>query len=498
MCHKIDFTEKGPKKMVFSWEEKNTKVLVIGDLILDEYLDGIVNRISPEAPVPIHLVNKTEHTAGGAANVARNISLIGGSILLSGVCGNDYASQELKKILEDDQVDISLIKTDESRPTIKKTRITSSHQQLVRIDWEKVVPISEKIQASILLDMDKLDYDVILLSDYGKGALPENFIRAIIKKANSRKIPVVVDPKGKNYDKYRGAHLVTPNRKEACEALGLEESVEIVPSEVAKDICNKFGIRNALVTLGSKGMFGYGDDEKEGFSLAAVKREVFDVSGAGDTVVSVMALAIGAGETIRKAMKLANLSAGCVVEKWGTQPILKAELVKAVSKCKKSLSKFNSENKILDVEELSRQLKANKKMGKLVFTNGCFDLMHAGHLSYLERARSLGDALVIAVNSDASVKRLKGESRPIIPAEYRKKMLAGLACVDFVVEFSEDTPLNLIQKLNPNVLVKGADYKIENIVGADHVLSKGGEVETIEFLEGWSTSKIIRNIKELS
>ena len=181
--------------MKFSWEEKNTRVLVIGDLILDEYLDGLVNRISPEAPVPIHLVKKTEHTAGGAANVARNISLIGGVTLLSGVCGNDYASKELKNILVDDEVDISLIKTDETRPTIKKTRITSSHQQLVRIDWEKVVPISETIQNSILADMDKLDYDVILLSDYGKGALPDGFIRAIITKAQSLKTPVVVDPK---------------------------------------------------------------------------------------------------------------------------------------------------------------------------------------------------------------------------------------------------------------------------------------------------------------
>jgi D-beta-D-heptose 7-phosphate kinase/D-beta-D-heptose 1-phosphate adenosyltransferase len=480
---------------MFSWEEKNTRVLVIGDLILDEYLDGIVNRISPEAPVPIHLVKKAELTAGGAANVARNISLIGGVTLLSGVCGNDYASKELKKILEDDLVDISLIKTDETRPTIKKTRITSSHQQLVRIDWEKVVPIADKIQKSILSDMDSLDYDVILLSDYGKGALPENFIRAIIKKAQGLNTPVVVDPKGKSYDKYRGAHLVTPNRKEACEAVGLDESADIIPEQVAREICSKYGIKNALVTLGSKGMFGFGEDESEGFSLSAVKREVFDVSGAGDTVVSVMALAIGAGESLRKAMELANLSAGCVVEKWGTQPILKEELVKAVSKCSKSLSKFNSENKILSVDDLSRQLKANKKMGKLVFTNGCFDILHGGHLSYLEKARSMGDALVIAVNSDDSVKRLKGETRPIIPAEYRKRMLAGLACVDYVVEFAEDTPLNVIEKLTPNVLVKGADYHIKDIVGADHVIAAGGEVETIDFVDGWSTSKIIEKIK---
>ena len=285
-------------------------------------------RISPEAPVPIHLVKKTEHTAGGAANVARNISLIGGTTLLSGVCGNDYASKELKQILVDDDVDISLIKTDESRPTIKKTRITSSHQQLVRIDWEKVVAISASIQDSILADMDKLAYDVILLSDYGKGALPDGFIRAIIKKGQKLRIPVVIDPKGKNYEKYRGAHLVTPNRKEACEAVGVDESGDIIPEQIAKEICSKYGIRNTLVTLGSRGMYGFGEDESEGYSLSAVKREVFDVSGAGDTVVSVMALAIGAGESLRRAMKLANLSAGCVVEKWGTQPILKEELSK--------------------------------------------------------------------------------------------------------------------------------------------------------------------------
>ena len=481
--------------MKFSWEEKNSKVLVIGDLILDEYLDGLVNRISPEAPVPIHLVKKTEHTAGGAANVARNISLVGGTTLLAGVCGDDFASKELKSILDSDDVDTSLIKTDNSRPTIKKTRITSSHQQLVRIDWEKVMPISQEIQDSILADMSKLQYDVVLLSDYGKGALPESFIRKIILKASELGIKVVVDPKGKDYEKYNGAYLVTPNRKEACEALGLDESKDLDPKEVAKNICNNFGIKNALVTLGPKGMFGFGEDEPDGYSLSAVKREVFDVSGAGDTVVSIMALAIGAGESIKYAMKLANLSAGCVVEKWGTQPILKEELVKAVARCSKSVSKYNSERKILSVDELSRMLKSNKKIGKLVFTNGCFDILHGGHLSYLEKARSLGDALVIAVNSDSSVRRLKGETRPIIPGEYRKKMLAGLGCVDYVVEFDEDTPLNVIETLSPNVLVKGADYTIDNIVGADHVLKSGGEVETIEFVDGWSTSKIIEKIK---
>lgn len=478
------------------WESRPTTVVVIGDLILDEYLDGSVNRISPEAPVPVHVVRDSSITAGGAANVARNLQLVGGHCSLVGVCGNDGAADQLKQILKGDGIDTSCIHTDFDRPTVRKTRITANHQQLVRIDWEETKPIHDHIQQELLSHLTRLDFDALIVSDYGKGGLPQALLGEVMSLGRSRSIPVVVDPKGKDYTGYRGAFLITPNYKEACEALGLDANLKWQPEQLAKDLKERYQVENVLVTLGADGMLGL-SATNEFFSLNAVTREVFDVSGAGDTVVAIMALAMGSGSNLGDAMKLANIAAGCVVEKWGTQPILKRELLEALTEASTpSFGWRSTSRKILGRAKLVEVLHEQKaKNRRVVFTNGCFDLLHAGHISYLEEARALGQILVIGVNTDASVRRLKGLSRPIIPAEQRMRLLSALECVDYVVPFHEETPEQLIKALIPDVLVKGADYEVNEIVGADTVLQAGGIVERLPYVAGLSTSDIVRRVR---
>ncbi|MFW7380132.1 MAG: D-glycero-beta-D-manno-heptose-7-phosphate kinase [Oligoflexus sp.] len=482
---------------LLAWERQQTRVLVVGDLILDEYLDGVVNRISPEAPVPVHLVRRTTVTAGGAANVARNIQLVGGQALITGVCGHDSAGEQLRSILRQDQIAVEHIVTDQDRPTVRKTRITANHQQLVRVDWEETKPISSAMQENLLARIQKQDFEALLISDYGKGGLPNSFLKTVIELGRSKAVPVVIDPKGKDYSGYAGCDLITPNRKEACEALGLDSTKHWEPEYLARELQQRYKLGAVLVTLGAEGMFGLPADAEKGFHLDAVTREVFDVSGAGDTVVSIMALSLAAKLQLPEAMRIANLAAGKVVEKWGTQPIERQELLEVLSHEGASSSWQSSQRKRLPLDALVKHLSEHRaRQQKIVFTNGCFDLLHAGHISYLEEARSLGDLLVVGVNTDASIRRLKGPTRPIIPAEQRMSLLAALECVDYVVDFSEDTPARLIEIVSPDVLVKGADYQIHEIVGADTVHRAGGTVKTISFVEGLSTSEIIARVKQ--
>lgn len=478
------------------WDGRTVRVAVVGDLILDEYLDGVVNRISPEAPVPVHLVRKSNVTAGGAANVARNIQLAGGQALMIGVCGQDSSADQLREILSQDGIDVRGIRPDAQRPTIKKTRITANHQQLVRIDWEEVKAISSEMQDGLYKHLESENFDVLVLSDYGKGGVPPEFMQRLISLGKKRSVPVVIDPKGKDYSMYAGATLITPNRKEACEALGWENTVNWPAKDLATELSKTYSIENILVTLGPEGMLGLNSQTGEIHALPAKAREVFDVSGAGDTVVSIMALAMGAKASIADAMQLANAAAGRVVEKWGTQPIYREELLEALSDRNRQSGYRPTISKIKNVEQIQQAIgRMGKRKKKVVFTNGCFDLLHAGHISYLEEARSKGDLLVIAVNSDASLRRLKGETRPIIPAEQRMRLLAALDCVDHVVLFDEDTPARIIKDLMPDVLAKGADYEIHQIVGADIVMDAGGKVERIPFVPGLSTSDIVKRIK---
>lgn len=481
------------------WDQKSVRVAVIGDLILDEYLDGIVNRISPEAPVPVHLVRKTSITAGGAANVARNIQLAGGQAMLVGVWGNDGAADQLQQVLKQDGIDIRGVFVDLDRPTVRKTRITANQQQLVRIDWEEVRAIPDWLQEKLYQFVEAEPCDVMLLSDYGKGGLPQVFLQKLIKLAKQRQIPVVIDPKGKDYAQYAGASLVTPNRKEACEALGIDSNQVLPAQQLVEQLAHKYSIENILVTLGAEGMLGLDGNLKETQFLPALAREVFDVSGAGDTVVSIMALGLGAKASLFDSMRLANAAAGRVVEKWGTQPILRHELLEALAKDvhRENFGFTPTESKIVESHELQAIVgPVAKRRQKVVFTNGCFDLLHAGHVAYLEAARLLGHILVVAVNSDSSVRKLKGSSRPIVSAKQRMRLLAALSCVDFVVPFSEDTPARLIAEILPDILVKGADYEVHQIVGADSVLAHGGRVERIAFVEGLSTSDIVKRAQE--
>ncbi|MCX6128592.1 MAG: D-glycero-beta-D-manno-heptose 1-phosphate adenylyltransferase [Proteobacteria bacterium] len=341
--------------------------------------------------------------------------------------------------------------------------------------------------------------DVMLLSDYGKGGLPQVFLQKLIKLAKQRQIPVVIDPKGKDYAQYAGASLVTPNRKEACEALGIDSNQVLPAQQLVEQLAHKYSIENILVTLGAEGMLGLDGNLKETQFLPALAREVFDVSGAGDTVVSIMALGLGAKASLFDSMRLANAAAGRVVEKWGTQPILRHELLEALAKDvhRENFGFTPTEGKIVESHELQAIVgPVAKRRQKVVFTNGCFDLLHAGHVAYLEAARLLGHILVVAVNSDSSVRKLKGSSRPIVSAKQRMRLLAALSCVDFVVPFSEDTPARLIAEILPDILVKGADYEVHQIVGADSVLAHGGRVERIAFVEGLSTSDIVKRAQE--
>ena len=478
------------------WDERRIRVAVVGDLILDEYLDGVVNRISPEAPVPVHLVRSSSVTAGGAANVARNIQLAGGQALMIGVCGPDSAGDQLKEILGGDGVDARGMLVDNDRPTIKKTRITANHQQLVRIDWEDVKAISNKTQDALYKHLEAEEWDVLVLSDYGKGGVPKEFMQRLITLGRARKVPVVIDPKGKDYAMYAGASLVTPNRKEACEALGWENTVNWPAKELATELARQYSIDNILVTLGPEGMLGLNSITGEMTHLPAKAREVFDVSGAGDTVVSIMALSLGAKATLAEAMIYANAAAGRVVEKWGTQPIYREELIEALADRARNVGFRSTSNKIKELTQLKQTIgRIGKRKKKVVFTNGCFDLLHAGHISYIEEARGMGDLLIIGVNTDASTRRLKGETRPIVPQAERMRLLASLEAVDYVVAFDEDTPANLIKELMPDVLAKGADYEIHQIVGADTVMDAGGKVERITFVPGLSTSDIVKRIQ---
>ncbi len=478
------------------WDSRSVRVAVVGDLILDEYLDGVVNRISPEAPVPVHLVRSSSVTAGGAANVARNIQLAGGSALMIGVCGPDAAGRQLKEILVGDGIDASGILVDTHRPTIKKTRITANHQQLVRIDWEEIKAISSATQDALYKHLESEKWDVLVLSDYGKGGVPKEFMQRLITLGRTRDVPVVIDPKGKDYTMYAGATLITPNRKEACEALAWDSNVNWPAKEMASALARNYSVANILVTLGPEGMIGLNSLTGEFNQLPAKAREVFDVSGAGDTVVSIMALALGAQVSLAEAMVFANAAAGRVVEKWGTQPIYREELIEALADKARNVGFRPTSIKIKELSQLKQMMgRMGKRKKKVVFTNGCFDLLHAGHISYLEEARGKGDLLIIAVNSDASTRRLKGDTRPIVPLAERMRLLAALEAVDYVVAFDEDTPAHIIRELMPDVLAKGSDYEIHQIIGADTVMEAGGKVERIPFVAGLSTSDIVKRIQ---
>lgn len=453
--------------------EQKPKILVIGDFMVDNYTWCDCSRVSPEAPVLVAKTLKEDKRLGGAANVYANLKSLGADVFALGVIGDDENGNFLKANLKGEFL------IQKGRKTPFKNRIMAHNQQVLRLDEEDTSEILLENELIFLFEEKIKDFKAIVLSDYAKGVLTSKVCKAFIKKANELEIPILIDPKGSDFSKYSGATLLTPNKKEALNALKFENLDAKNLEKGIKKLKDDFSLRYSIITLSEAGIAVF----DESLKLAPAKAlEVYDVTGAGDSVIAVLAFCLASGIEIFKACEIANEAAAVVVSKIGSVSVSFDEI--------KSLKKSNFENKILSKEELLKKLKRQNK--KVVFTNGCFDIVHFGHIKYLEKAKRLGDILVVGLNSNSSVKRLKGESRPINSQFQRACMLAAFYFVDFVVIFEEDTPLELINFLKPDILVKGADYQGKEVVGS-HLVSK---VELIDFEEGFSTSKIIDKIKD--
>ncbi len=460
-------------------------MLVVGDVMLDRYLFGGTSRISPEAPVPVVHVQKNDDRAGGAANVAANLARLGVATSLLGIVGNDDEAEALRSAIEANGIDCEFVTVD-GWPTITKTRVQSRGQQLIRIDREAPLPAdtAELVKA---LDGQLDQADAVVLSDYGKGSLAE--VAAMIEACNAKNIPVFVDPKGNDFGKYRGATAITPNQGEFDAVAGAPDDDDDMVRR-AGQMMDDLELSALLVTRSEKGMLLIDGDAQPRF-LTTRAREVYDVTGAGDTVIAVLAAAVAAGAGFDSAAALANLAAGLVVGKIGVASVTPSELRVALHRRGQGGRGLVAEEQLLPLLDEARE-----RGERVIMTNGCFDVLHAGHVAYLEEAKSLGDRLVVAINDDDSVRRLKGQPRPINQLEDRMLVLAGLASVDWVVPFSEDTPERLIAAALPDVLVKGGDYKAEDIAGAREVLANGGEVRILAFREGQSSSRIIEKLSE--
>lgn len=458
-------------------------VLVVGDLMLDRYWHGQTARISPEAPVPVVKVQNIEERPGGAGNVALNLAALGVKTSLLAITGDDAAAATLNNLLVSAGVECFIQKSS-NFPTITKLRVMSQHQQLIRLDFEEDfhLEVNQELLNKFKVCVKK--FDAIILSDYGKGTLGNS--KELIKIAIAAKVPVFVDPKRKDFSFYTGATFITPNFKEFQEAVGDCNTEKEVVSK-AQDLLKTCNLDNLLITRGAQGMtLCCCGKEPQHFSTHA--REVFDVTGAGDTVIAVLAAGVAAGLDLTQAAQLSNVAAGIAVSKLGAVSISAKELNRAIT--------LNHLHNIMSEEQLQVAIQdARAKGEKIVFTNGCFDILHAGHVHYLEQAKKLGHRLIVAVNDDSSVKRLKGDNRPINNVNKRMAVLAGLNSVDWVVPFTEDTPERLINKLLPDVLVKGGDWKPEDIVGSRTVLQNGGEVKSLSFVDGCSTTAMIDKIK---
>lgn len=473
-----------------------SRILVVGDVMLDRYLWGEVQRISPEAPVPVFQIKRKSEVPGGAGNVVSNLAGLGGSVTVIGVCGNDPRGERLSRLLNNGRVEAHIL-VDPKRPTVTKTRAVSHGQQLLRLDEEEVAPIGEDIETSIieLVEATLPLCTAVILSDYGKGLLRgEKLPRFVIDFAKERRVPVIVDPKGKDWERYQGATCVTPNVKELEAVHGNAVADKEVLVQAMGSILDKYDLTWLVVTRGPLGVCLMSRDSAPIF-VPALARQVYDLSGAGDTVIATLGLAVGAGLTFPDAAKLANLAAGIVVAKVGTQPINLLELQASLETTGVDAMATDSTRKLASLGAAIIQVDAWKASGqKVVVTNGCFDLLHPGHIHLLTQAKNLGDRLVVAVNSDDSVRRLKGPRRPILAERDRVSLLASLHCVDLVLLFDADTPEDLLKALKPHVLVKGADYKPEQVVGRQIVEAHGGQVQLVPLLTGYSTTAITKRM----
>ena len=472
------------------------RVLCVGDLMLDRYIYGLVDRISPEAPIPVLHTRRETATLGGAGNVVRNIAALGGTVEVIGVIGQDQAGADIIiAFAEQPNVRTRLI-TDVARPTTQKTRYVANGQQLLRADREDPRPVSSAIEQQIIQDVTAAlrDSKVVILSDYAKGVLTQNVVNEIIRLARAAGKIIIVDPKGRDFGRYQGATYLTPNRKELAEAAGRPVTSVTEAEEIARDFIRDRGIDNILVKLGADGVCLVCKD-KPALHLHTKAREVFDVSGAGDTVAATLALALASDFSPEDAAELANIAGSIVVGKIGTASVSRDEIAREVMH--EVTRSGHAEDKIVCFATIADIAERWRKRGlKVGFTNGCFDLLHPGHISLLRQARSVCDKLVVGLNNDASVKRLKGETRPVQNESARSAVLASLSDVDQIVIFGEDTPLELIQTIRPDVLIKGADYAIDAVVGGKEVQSWGGRIVLAQLVSGQSTTKTIEKMSK--
>lgn len=463
----------------------NTRILVVGDLMLDRYWYGPVSRISPEAPVPVVKVDRSEERPGGAGNVALNLAALGAGVTLVGVIGDDEAGKTLHSKLQAAKIEAKLnMSSDQS--TITKLRVLSRHQQLIRLDFEDNLSFNLNQEAFTEAYTEALnDVDLVLLSDYAKGTLSNPKRLIDIAKAHNK--GVLVDPKSDDFSIYAGAMMITPNMKEFEAVVGRCDDEKDIAKK-AQALCKKHDFKAILVTRGEKGMtlLTKAGDE---FHIPTRAREVYDVTGAGDTVIATLAAAVASGVSFEQAMVYANTAAGLVVAKMGAATVSLPELKAAL------LSNEESKRGILNEEQLMHAIEIARAKGrKIVMSNGCFDILHAGHVHYLNKAKEEGDRLIVAVNSDESVAAIKGPDRPVNSLDRRMAVLAGLVSVDWVVSFSDETPCRLLEKLKPDVLIKGGDYTPQEVVGADIVKAYGGKVKVLGLVDGLSTTATISKI----
>ena len=467
------------------WTE--THVLVVGDVMLDRYIWGAVERISPEAPVPVVRAGHRSDQPGGAANVAMNIAGLGARATVIGFAGEDADQETLARCLKAAKVQAHLTIVP-GHPTTSKLRILGGQQQILRLDVERAGPYPPEAYAALSASVSALleGVQAVVLSDYAKGVLSEEVCRAILDQARAHNIPVLVDPKHKDFARYAGATTICPNLQELSVATGLPHKDTDAMLSAAQAMLPVLGLDYLTVTLSEKGIAVVRPGSKQIFP--AVARQVFDVSGAGDTVIATLALALASGLPIEEAVPLANIAAGIVVSKVGTVPITRNELITSLM----PEIELQASEKVLPLDRLVTRINAWRSEGqRVVFTNGCFDLLHVGHITLMEDARRQGDRLVVAINSDASVSGLKGPTRPVVNERDRGRVLAALAAVDAVVVFGEPTPIKLINALRPDVIVKGGDYTEDSVVGAQEARSWGGVVKIVPTVEGFSTTKLI-------
>ena len=472
---------------------KNVRIAVIGDVMLDRYFHGEVKRISPEAPVPVTKINRIKSVLGGAANVAANLAHLECQVFMGGVTGDDENRVLLESLMDEAGIDHSGLVKSPRRKTITKLRVLGGNQQMLRLDFEETGDLypEEIVQLrQWLAQLLDEGLDGIIVSDYAKGVCSDDFCQWVINEGHAYNIPVLIDPKGADWTKYRGCDFITPKLKEMCEAAGcVRDNEDGAVVEMARTAKDRYQIKNVVVTRSERGMSLVNDSEVLHSPATAI--EVFDVSGAGDTVAATLLAGVAGKLELADAIYMANRAAGIVVAKVGTYPVHRDELLKDLLTEER---KQGRGYRTLSWQEIASLAATWKACGeKIVFTNGCFDILHVGHVTYLEKARNLGKHLIVGLNTDASVRRLKGETRPLVHELDRARVLAALACVDAVVLFDQDTPTELIEKIRPDILVKGGDYTPEQVAGREYA----GEVRIIEFEDGYSTTGVVEKIAKM-